>query len=89
MNDQQRAIINAGLDQICARLTALAATRSPAIVRNSAKCKACHDHVESTHTRHFAICKCGSVSVDGGHDYLRRVGNPELIEDTSLFAPIE
>ena len=40
----------------------------------------CHD---------FKFCKCKSVAVDGGHDYLRRVGQPEEWEDLSKCEVIE
>jgi hypothetical protein len=54
------------------------------IVRNSAICKKCKDHIESTWVHDFKWCKCGAIAVDGGLDYLRRVGELELIEDTSI-----
>ena len=31
----------------------------------------------------FKFCKCGAVAVDGGHEYLRRLGNEEDFEDLS------
>lgn len=43
-----------------------------AIVRNSAKCRLCDDEVESKHVHDFVTCKCGEISVDGGHDYFKR-----------------
>ena len=48
---------------------------------NKIKCKKCGDIIESTRTHDFKTCKCGAVSVDGGKDYLRRVGNPKDIEE--------
>lgn len=42
------------------------------IKRNAARCKICGDVVESTYRHDFVTCSCGNVSVDGGHDYLRR-----------------
>jgi hypothetical protein len=54
------------------------------IVRNSAKCLKCGDQVESRNRHDFRSCSCGSVSVDGGKEYLRRCGNPEDYEDTSI-----
>lgn len=41
--------------------------------RNRAKCKKCGDVIESTHVYEFVTCKCGSISVDGGGEYLRRL----------------
>lgn len=89
MNEQQRTIIAEGLRKISQKLN-LKYTRqaAPAIVRNSAQCKACGSHIESTHRHHYVSCTCGSIAVDGGYDYIRRVGEPNLIADTSLFAPI-
>ena len=94
MNDQKRAIIQAGLNKVREQLAAkyprpTERTPPPAIVRNSAQCKSCGSHIESTHRHHYVACMCGSIAVDGGREYIRRVGEPQLIEDTSLFAPIE
>ena len=43
-----------------------------AIISNKIKCKHCDDIIESTHVHDFKTCKCGTVSVDGGHEYLKR-----------------
>lgn len=53
------------------------------ILRNAIRCKKCGSEIESTSTHDFTTCACGSVSVDGGHAYLRRVGKLELIEELS------
>jgi hypothetical protein len=45
------------------------------IVSNTIKCTLCNDIIYSAHRHDFKSCKCGSVSVDGGVDYLRRVGD--------------
>ena len=42
------------------------------ILRNRAKCLKCGDIIESVHRHDFVECSCGSIFVDGGHDYLRR-----------------
>lgn len=55
------------------------------IVRNSARCLACLDEVESTHRHDFKSCKCGNVFVDGGKDYLRRGCRTSAYEDTSII----
>jgi len=47
------------------------------IVLNQITCKHCNDTIQSNHRHDFKDCKCGKVSVDGGHDYLRRVGEPD------------
>lgn len=43
------------------------------IKENKAMCKNCGDVVESKHRHDFVTCSCGWLSVDGGHDYTRRV----------------
>ena len=53
------------------------------IVRNAIKCNCCGDIIESTDVHDFKTCKCGKVSVDGGKDYLKRVGCPENYTDLS------
>lgn len=53
------------------------------IIVNKIKCKKCGDIIESTYRHEFKWCKCKSCAVDGGHDYLRRCGNPEEWEDLS------
>lgn len=35
-------------------------------VLKAIKCKRCGDIIESKHQRDYKMCKCGSVSVDGG-----------------------
>jgi hypothetical protein len=51
------------------------------IIQNELLCKKCDDVIYSEHRHDFKYCKCGSVAVDGGTDYLRRVGNlSEVIE---------
>ena len=42
------------------------------IKRNVIKCNHCGDVIESFSVHDFVTCSCGAVSVDGGHDYLRR-----------------
>ena len=41
------------------------------IKRNIIRCKKCGDVIESKSTWDFKYCKCGSVFVDGGTDYVR------------------
>jgi len=42
------------------------------IKTNKAKCLLCGDIIESKSVHDFVTCKCGKLSVDGGHEYLRR-----------------
>lgn len=53
------------------------------IIKNKVKCLKCDDIIESTHRHDFVTCTCGSISVDGGHDYLRRVGDMNEYEELS------
>ena len=43
-----------------------------AIIANAIKCRLCGDIIESTERNDRILCKCGTCSVSGGHDYLRR-----------------
>lgn len=45
------------------------------IIRNMARCLKCNDVVESTHVHDFRYCKCNNFAVDGGKDYIKRVGD--------------
>ena len=42
------------------------------IIKNAIQCKKCGEVIESKYTHDFVTCKCGTVSVDGGHSYLSR-----------------
>lgn len=42
------------------------------LISNKIKCKHCGDIIESKYHHDFVSCKCGTVSVDGGLEYLRR-----------------
>lgn len=39
---------------------------------NKIRCNYCGDIIESKTRHDFKTCSCGTVSVDGGTDYLRR-----------------
>ena len=47
------------------------------IVINKIKCINCGDILESKAPNDFKRCSCGKVAIDGGHDYLKRIGNDE------------
>ena len=49
--------------------------------RNRARCKKCGDVIESKHVHDFVTCKCGSISVDGGPSYKRRLFPAQPKED--------
>lgn len=55
------------------------------ITVNKIRCKKCNEVIESTHRHDFKFCKCGSVAVDGGLNYLRRCGNREDWEELSEY----
>lgn len=55
------------------------------IVTNKIRCKKCGDIIESRSVHDFVTCKCGAVSADGGHEYLRRCGELEDFEDLSEY----
>ncbi|MBD9045673.1 MAG: hypothetical protein EGR29_02660 [Faecalibacterium prausnitzii] len=59
------------------------------IVRNMIRCKKCRDVIESCTVHDFKFCSCGSCAVDGGHEYLRRCGNPEDWEELSETQSID
>lgn len=45
------------------------------IISNKIKCKKCEDIIESKSTNDLKRCSCGAVAVDGGTEYLKRIGN--------------
>jgi hypothetical protein len=45
------------------------------IVQNAVICNKCDDYIFSASRHSFVTCSCGNISVDGGQEYLRRVGN--------------
>lgn len=53
------------------------------VTRNRARCKKCGDIVESKTRHSYVECRCKSIAVDGGFDYLRRVGDLDSIEEMS------
>lgn len=55
------------------------------ILVNKIQCKKCKDIIESEHVHDFKWCKCKSIAVDGGLEYLRRIGNFEDIIELSEF----
>ena len=47
------------------------------IITNKIKCLNCGDVLESKEENDFKRCSCGKVAIDGGYDYLKRIGNEE------------
>ena len=54
------------------------------ILSNQVKCHRCGDEPFSSHVHHFQYCKCGAIAVDGGQDYLKRVGELDKYTDLSI-----
>jgi hypothetical protein len=55
----------------------------PISYKNAIQCLHCNEIIESKHRHDFKWCGCGSVAVDGGNDYSRRVGT-DYIELSGL-----
>lgn len=53
------------------------------IILNAARCKKCGDTIVSEHRHDFKWCRCGAIAVDGGHAYIRRVGDLDSVEELS------
>lgn len=54
------------------------------ILVNKIRCKKCGDIIESKSVHNFKYCKCKSVAVDGGRDFLRRMGKMGDWEELSV-----
>lgn len=54
------------------------------IIVNKIKCNSCGEIIESTHRHDYKTCKCGRVSVDGGHSYLKRAFKEMEAEENYL-----
>lgn len=59
--------------------------REQRIKVNKAQCLKCGDIIESAHRHDFRGCSCRSLYVDGGREYLRRVGYPEHMKELSEY----
>jgi hypothetical protein len=59
------------------------------IIQNAVSCLACGDFIVSKHRHDFVTCTCGAVSIDGGQEYLRRVGDFTNAVDYSWALPDE
>ena len=54
------------------------------IIKNAIRCLKCGDVIESVSVHDFKFCSCQACAVDGGKEYLRRVGEMEDWEDVSI-----
>ncbi len=61
------------------------------VITNKVRCKLCDTIIESVHRHDFVYCKCGNIAVDGGKEYLRRVGDVyyKNVEDLSVTEEVE
>lgn len=57
------------------------------IVLNGLVCLKCSDVIFSTHRHDFKYCSCKAVAVDGGNDYLRRVGADVDYQEACAYDP--
>lgn len=55
------------------------------LLLNAAQCKACNEVIVSRHRHDFKSCKCGKIAVDGGNEYIRRVGDLSLIVEHCAY----
>ena len=55
------------------------------LTRNRCQCDECKDIIESTHVHDYVTCKCGAIAVDGGLEYIRRVGQLHLMVEMNEY----
>lgn len=57
---------------------------------NAALCRECLYPVISLWRRHFVSCQCkqSPISIDGGFDYARRVGDPSKFREIPLYIKV-
>lgn len=54
-------------------------------IQNEAQCAKCGQIIFSRHRHDFVSCKCRAISVDGGLEYRRYVGDLGSIIDRSMY----
>ena len=54
------------------------------ILSNQATCLKCGDTIFSAHRHDFVSCSCETICVDGGMDYIRRVGDMLNVDEQSI-----
>lgn len=55
------------------------------IISNKAQCKKCKDIIESKDPNDLKRCSFGSIAVDGGLEYIKRIGNPDDVIELSEY----
>ena len=63
----------------------MAKSTNTQIIQNELECTKCGDIIYSAYRHDFKYCKCGSVAVDGGMNYIRRVGNVKDMVERSMY----
>ena len=58
------------------------------LTKNRWKCLYCNDIIENKHQYHFISCKCGKSSIDGGTEYIRLIGDLNMIECMSEYVEV-
>ena len=59
---------------------------SKILILNRVLCLLCDDLIISKHGHDFVMCSCGSVGVDGGNNYQRRIGEDYNMIDLSIYS---
>jgi len=59
------------------------------ILQNQVQCHRCGSKPYSASVHDFRSCDCGAICVDGGLDYIRRVGDIHAYTDLSISLPHE
>lgn len=54
------------------------------IVINRVQCRKCGSTIVSEFDNDFKRCECGAIAIDGGREYLKRMGKEEYINDLSI-----
>lgn len=54
--------------------------KKPRIISNKVKSINCGKIIESKTINDFKRCMCGKIAIDGGIEYLKRIGNDEVSE---------
>ena len=56
----------------------------PKIIQNEVQCDNCGDIIHSASVHSCVQCSCGGVTVDGGMEYLRRLGHAQSYTERSM-----
>jgi len=59
------------------------------LIINKAQCKICGSIIMSENVNNMVRCNCGRIAVDGGHEYIKRVGDVENIIELSTQINLE